>query len=248
MNRFVYLCFVLAFAATTHAQTFSCPSGTEDMLNYFLMAYPNRVDHHMGPGNANPIYSLVVPDLGTGFAPQGYFLWLKSVSGFPWDVKAFDTNYVYDRATELNWNDPLSFKRFNHDLPMSTRCVPIGQPGQTIKVSAANALYSFYSACTAYQSGKLGTVVNTISGPVTLNTGNLRNVRTRYFRYRYGCDVNYSHCTDMEVFSLGNQVGLFDWQHYVSKNGAWTKVQESVINNLTLGQTTASLPCTTSYQ
>ena len=48
-----------------------CPRGTEDMLNYFVMGYPNRVDHFMGPGNANPIYTAIDPELGSsGFGTQ----------------------------------------------------------------------------------------------------------------------------------------------------------------------------------
>lgn len=248
MKISLFLCLSMTLAVSCAAQTFTCPSGTEDMMTYFLMAYPNRVDHFVGPGNANPIYSAVVPELGSGYASQGYFLWLKSVNGYPWDIKAFDANYVYDRATELNWSDPQSFKRFNKDLPMSTRCVPVGMAGKTIKITSANAAYSFYASCSAYQTGQLKYVYNTISAPVTVNTGNLGNVPTRYFKYHYGCDSSYSNCSDMEVFSLGKQVGLFDWKHYVKKNGVWTKVQESVINNFTSGQTTPSLPCTTSYQ
>jgi hypothetical protein len=35
----------------------------------------------------NPIYSSISPDLQASFAPQGYFVWTKAVSGYPWDVK-----------------------------------------------------------------------------------------------------------------------------------------------------------------
>ena len=60
MYRFVVLfavaCICLVLAGSAGAQTFSCPAGTEDMLNYFVMNYPDRADYHMGPGNANPIY------------------------------------------------------------------------------------------------------------------------------------------------------------------------------------------------
>jgi len=52
--RFVVLfavaCICLVLAGSAGAQTFSCPAGTEDMLNYFVMNYPDRADYHMGPG------------------------------------------------------------------------------------------------------------------------------------------------------------------------------------------------------
>src|SRR5215475_8596016 len=59
----------------------SCPSGHEDMMNYFAMAYSNRLANYMGPGNANPIYTTVTPDLGSSFAITGQFLWIKSAVG-----------------------------------------------------------------------------------------------------------------------------------------------------------------------
>jgi len=99
------------------------------------MAYPNRVDQHMAPGNANPIYSSIVPDYANNtYGNSGYFIWTNSPSGYPWDVKTFDSNYIYDRSTELNWNDPTSFKRFNRDLLMSQRCLRTDQVGVTLKI------------------------------------------------------------------------------------------------------------------
>ena len=246
----VCICLLaLALSGAASAQTFSCPSGTEDMLNYFLMAYPNRVDHYMGPGNANPIYSSISPDLQSAFATQGYFVWTKSVNGYPWDVKAFDTNYVYDRSTELSWTDPTSFKRFNADLPMSPRCVSTNHSAPNIQIPPAQSAFTFYSNCTAYKTSNLGYVLNSLTKPTMLNTGgNLGQVRTRQFKYRYNCDASYSNCTDMEVFSLGYHIGLYDWKHYTAQSGSWVLQQESVINELSLGQTTRQFTCTNTYQ
>jgi hypothetical protein len=70
--------FCTCALAQSQAQTFSCPRRTEDILNYFVMAYPARVDQHMGPGNANPIYSSIVPDYGNNsYAATGYFMRLS---------------------------------------------------------------------------------------------------------------------------------------------------------------------------
>src|SRR5438445_1715846 len=87
--RFVVLfavaCICLVLAGSAGAQTFSCPTGTEDMMNYFVMKYPDRADYYMGPGNANPIYSAIFPDNGLSFATTGYFVWTKGANGYPWD-------------------------------------------------------------------------------------------------------------------------------------------------------------------
>ena len=247
MKALLVFCALLVCVGA-HAQTFSCPVGTEDMMNYFLMSYPNRVDKHMAPGNSNPAYSIMLPESGANYPAQGVFLWIKGANGYPWDVKTFDANYIYDRATELNWNDPTSFKRFITDLPMSPRCVGVNKAGGTIKIPPSQSAYSFYGSCQPYQSKNLSYVRNAISTPYNANVGNVGWVRTRDFRYRYACDSTYSNCKYMEVFSLGYGIGHYDWKYYTNQNGQWVLMKESIINQLALGQTTPSLPCTTSYQ
>jgi hypothetical protein len=68
------------------------------MINYFVMAYPARVDSFMAPGNANPIYTSIFPDDGTNnYAASGYFVWTKSPVGYPWDIKTFTYEYICDQ-------------------------------------------------------------------------------------------------------------------------------------------------------
>ena len=219
------------------------------MLTYFVMAYPARVDQHMGPGNANPIYSSIVPDYGSNmYAASGYFVWTKSLSGYPWDIKTYDSNFIYDRSTELGWSDATSFKRFNLDLPMSQRCVRAGQPGTTIKVPAFGTQYQSYTQCAPYLTQSLGYVINSISAPISTNVGNVGPTKTRLFTYKYSCDGNYANCQFMEVYSLGLGIGLFDWKYYVSNRGQFVLQQESIINQKQGGQTTPALACGSSYQ
>lgn len=243
------LCFALGITTlAAHAQTFSCPAGSEDMLNYFVMAYPARNSNFMGPGNSNPVYSTIVPELGTSFADSGYFVWTKSSAGYPWDVKAFDEDYIYDRTTELNWNDPTSFKRFNIDLPLSRRCIATSS-GTTIRVISASTYYSSYETCQSYLTQDLGYVKNVISAPAYVQTnGNLGVVKTRQLNYSYGCNSNYANCTDVEVFSMGYQIGLYEWQHFQNHGGKWSMAQESDINEYDSGAATPYLPCSDSYQ
>lgn len=218
-------------------------------MNYFTMGDPARLNYFMAPGNANPIYTSIFPDLGANFAATGYFVWTKSSIGYPWDIKYFDQNFVYDRTTELSWTDPTTFRRFDSDLPMSQRCVRIGKAGATIKIASTSSNYSSYANCQRSTTQNLGYIVNSISAPVSVNTnGNLGTVSTRYFTYKYSCDSNYGNCAYKEVFSLGYQVGLYDWKYYTSQAGKFVLAQESIINQLTSGAATPYLPCSTSYQ
>jgi len=218
------------------------------MMNYFTMAYPNRLTNHMGPGNANPIYTTVTPDLGSSFATTGQFLWVKSSVGFPWDIKVYDSKYIYDRTTELSWSDATAFKRFNIDLPMSRRCVPINDGGGQIKIPSSNTNYTSYGSCLPVKTQNLGYVINTISRPATYNIGNIGPVKTRAFTYKYSCDSTYANCAYQEIFSLGYGIGLYDWKYYVNQNGTFVFKQESLINKLDSGSATPYVPCTSAYQ
>ena len=248
------LILAAAFCLLAYSRLFSqtresCPSGTEDMLHYFTMGYPNRLSHFMGPGNANPIYTDITPDLGSNFATSGRFFWTKSSIGYPWDIKTFNSNYVKDRTTELSWTDPTSFKRFNIDLPMSKRCVPVKASGGSIKISSANTNYRFYGNCQPTKTQNLGYVMNTISPPTMVNAGgNLGSVKTRYFTYQYSCDSSYGNCAYKEVFSLGYGIGLYNWKYYVNQGGNFVLKKNSVINHLGSGSATPYLPCTSSYE
>jgi len=242
------LCFAISSASQAQ-QSFQCPKGTEDMLKYFVMAYPDRADHYMGPGNANPIYTTIDPELQSGYAAQGTFYWIKSASGYPWDVNTFDQNYVYHRATELKWLDPSTFKRQAQDMPLTPRCVSTRGGTPPIKLPPSRSTYSFYSNCQSYQTADLSYVVNTISKAAWVNTGgNLGTVKTRLLSYTYACNSSYSGCQYMEVFSLGQNVGLYDWKYYTAQNGNWVQKQESVINNFSVGHSTPYFACPNTYQ
>src|SRR5215470_12222762 len=230
-------------------QSFRCPKNSEDMMSYFVMGYPDRMDHYMGPGNANPIYSSIDPDLGTAFATSGTLILTKSASGYPWDVDTFDPNFIYFRSTELKWVDPTTFKRQGSDMPVSPRCVSTHGAGSPIQITPAKSSYSFYSNCQPYQTANLGYVSNSISKATNVNAGgNLGTVTTRYLTYKYACNSTYSSCSYMEVFSLGKNVGLYDWKYYTNQNGNWVLNQESVINNFSVGHSTPYFACPNTAQ
>jgi len=90
---------VLVLAGSSSAETFACPAGQVDVMNYFAMDQQRRPLQFMS-GSPNPIYTEVYPN--QDFATSGYWFWLKSPTAHGFDVKAFDHNYVYMRSTELN--------------------------------------------------------------------------------------------------------------------------------------------------
>lgn len=241
--RHLTVCLVLfsgTVSGTMSAQEFTCPAGQTDVMKYFVMAKDKRSGEFMS-GIKNSIYTHVFPD--QDFAQAGYWFWLKTPAGHGFDVKAYSKDYVFMRATELVWSDNTTFKRFNRDLAISARCVTEGQPGPEIKVRDTS--YQYYSSCTAYKQGHLGTAVNTLDAPALMDTGgNIGQVWTRVLHYRYNCNSDFQQCADEEQFYLANGYGEWQWKHY--KNG--TLVNSTAINNLSSGSTLATLPCTDSYK
>ena len=224
----------------TNAGNFSCPSGQEDVMQYFAMDKQSRETQFMN-GQPNAIYTEVFPD--QDFAPSGYWLWIKSASAHGFDVKSFDENYVYMRSTELTWSDNTTFKRFVHDLPIAARCVALNQPGPELQEPDTN--FQYFSSCQPYKSSHLGTAVNDLDVPQLMDTGgNIGQVTTRVFHYHYDCDSSFQNCVNEEQFFLGKGIGEWQWKHY--QNGAFVKSE--LANSMATGVPTATLPCPHSYQ
>ena len=209
-------------------------------MQYFALGQQFRSSQFMN-GQPNPIYTQVYPN--QDFAPSGYWFWLKSATAHGFDVKAFDQNYVSIRTTELTWSDNTTFKRFVSDLPISARCVAVNQAGPQIQV--ANTTFQYFASCSAYKSSQVGTSLNDLDAPALLEAGgNIGQVSTRILHYRYNCDTSFQNCGDEEQFFLAKGLGLWQWVHYQS--GA--VVKSSLMNELTQGAATATLPCANSYE
>jgi hypothetical protein len=223
-------------------QTFSCPSGEEDVMQYFVLSKQQRDSEFMN-GQPNPLYTEVFPD--QDFTAGGYWFWLKSTSAHGFDVDAFDKNYVYLRSTELAWTDNTTFKRKHQDVPIAARCVEPDAPGPEIQV--ANTQIDWYASCAQYKSTFLGTIVNDLDAPVLIDTGgNIGQVMTRVLHYRYNCDGNFQNCGDEEQFFLGRGYGQWRWKHF--QDGATTPAQVTLLRNIEPGSPTSALPCPQSYE
>ena len=210
------------------------------MMKYFAMSHDNRA-HHFLEGQPNPLFTKVFPD--SDFAATGYWFWLKSPRAHGFDVKSFDETYIYMRATELEWKDNTTFKRFERDLPIAARCVSEGQSGPEITV--ADTRFQYFASCRPYKSSKLDRAVNDLDAPVLMDAGgNLGNVWTRILHYHYNCDGQFQHCKNEEQFYLGKGYGLWQWKHY--KNGELLK--SALMNDFETGTVQATLPCEESYR
>jgi hypothetical protein len=224
--------------ATRPAQaetTMACPDGTYDMLDWMTLDSSLRSSYHLA-GNANPLYT----NMGSG-----KFYWTKGANGTPWDIQLYDDNYIYLWITELNWNNPQTFKKFagNTNMPLVPRCAKAGFPGSAIRVP--NTSYQTYSDCTHYITQNLKQGINQVWGPYWISLGGAlpSKLKVLVASYRYNCDVNYANCNDKEEYYLAQKYGLVQWAHYSLVSGAYQIQQKTVFNQLTSGTTTPNFPC-----
>jgi len=182
---------------------------TYDMLSWMTMRSDLSSTHHMA-GTANPLYTNKQSDR---------FYWTKTAAGFPWDIQLFDSKYVYLWVTELDWQNPRSFKAFHSaksgkfNLPLVPRYATAGYPGSSVKISDSS--YEIHSDCDKFTTKNLAHVINEVWGPYKESLGGQlpNNLETLVISYRYSCDANYSNCANKEEFHVAKPYGLVRWQH-----------------------------------
>lgn len=216
-------------------------SPTYDMLNWLMMRSDLSVNHHMA-GTANPLFTSLT---------ASRFYWTKTASGFPWDIQLYDKNYVYLSVTELDWQNPRTFKVFHspklgkYNLPFVPRYAKPGYPGSSIKIS--DSTYEIHSDCNTFVTKSLGHVINEVWGPYKESLGGQlpNNLETLVISYRYSCDATYSNCKNKEEFHLAKPYGLVKWQHQaLGAEGTYDPPDHvTYFNKVASGQTTPVTAC-----
>ncbi len=211
-----------------------CSSSQYDMLYWFAMNSPWAQSYHL-TGNANPLYT---------YRSYDTLYWIKGASGYPWDVNPYDSNYIYQWATEYNWTDPTSYKAFRSTvtMPWAPRCVNKPASGvygtKLASVAVPSTPYTIHgSSCTASSYMNLGYVVNEVWGPTPMSLGGSlpNNALTLTFSYRDSCNSNYNNCQYKETYDLQRPYGLVRWTYYVLQNGQYVQQNQSVFNKLVSG-------------
>jgi hypothetical protein len=75
--------------------------------------------------------------------------------GYPADVDLFDTSYIYLWVTEIDWNNPYAYKKFNsnnsnYSFPFAPRCAVPGQTTIKIPEPSGNTVPTTTIPSTAY--------------------------------------------------------------------------------------------------
>ena len=208
-----------------------------DVLNYLCMADKavalpfNREQNNVGAWDVVNI----APD------PNGYGHWdrIKSPTGYPWDRKMFDENWVYDWITEFSGPgapapDPHTYKKFvmNHStdgkhfvdgLKMFPRYIDSAvnniPPTFTPK---AQTTYRVYSNCKwDGVTHDLGDVMQTLEGPFMIDHGGTIGVQlTLIHKYFYNGTNGVYKTVEENLYALN--YGWLRWScQQLSANGCY---------------------------
>jgi hypothetical protein len=158
--------------------------------------------------------------------------------GYPWDVNNYDSSYIYLWITELNWQDPWSFKPFSEStVQLAPRCAVPGNAVQWMDSSQSTftlhpnpvppSNYEYNSTdCTQRSTTEnLGwvqtSVGSTLTGQFTLtdqtNNNNPIPLTLLPVTYLYNCQSkNAGNCGSKEEFDYGidsskNSYGWVQW-------------------------------------
>ena len=159
-----------------------------DVLGFLAMP-----DESAGLAYSRQHYSLGnALDIITPIDSSGYGQWkhIKNPRGWPWDLKLYDNNYIYDWITEgpHGWSDdpaigPKSFKKFvqNHMSPqgamadgliMFPRFIDTLSNSFERSTRPAQNQYIIFENCLATSPAQsLGPITQRLAGPYLLNHG-----------------------------------------------------------------------------
>jgi hypothetical protein len=238
MKRVNVLLAICSFtiALVVPASASPCSSTQYDMMSWFEMGSSWSTEYHL-TNNNNPLYTY----------RGNPFYWEKGLHypgpvGYPWDVNYYDNNYIYQWATEYNWNDPTSYKAFDNPIPWSPRCVNKPAAGvygsKLATITLASTPYTIYeSNCAASSKMNLGYVVNEIWGPTPMSLGGSlpNNTLTLTLSYRYDCDSSFDNCHYKETFDFQRPFGLVQWTYYKWLNGQYVQQNYTRYNHLASG-------------
>ena len=214
-----------------------------DMLDWMTM---DPFGSHMS-GTGTPMWTVMD-------SAHGKFYWVKSPKGYPWDVKSFDSNFIYDTITEVSWSDPQTFKRHigpnGKGYPITPRFVPY-VPGAaptklwTITIPPSSTNFEIHSSCSQYRMSNLGYAKTEIWGPFYESLGGdlPPNTETLHLNWLWSCDSSYNNCKVKERFTLMRAYGSVKWENYKLSSGQYVLQQASLRNVASLGITSAVHPC-----
>lgn len=158
---------------------------------------------------------------------QAKLYYVKNPQGYPWDINLYDSSYIYQWVTELNWTDPASCKKFNNgsqnsssDLSMrwAARCAAPGGDNSSFWNPPPPSLpnntnyYTYVDQVLQPNPQNLGYSLLELKATGTITITDHRanppvafSITTLPLQYTYSCSVsqNVNSCKYREVDEYG---------------------------------------------
>lgn len=170
-----------------------------DVLDYIAMADESKkLGFSRQTHNLDGAYDFIEPiNPKTG---QGKWNHIKSSRGYPWDIKLFDGNFIYDWLTEWKWDDPTSYKKFVRNRVVSNvfvdglLCMPrhlnegFNAPPSLFTPSEKSSYWIYPGNCISDKKVHyLGDVYQYLHGPYFVdNGGDIGFCQTLFHTYIWG--------------------------------------------------------------
>jgi len=160
-------------------------------------------------------------------------IYMKTQKGWPWDVKSYDANWIYDWITEADWTDPHDFKE---NVPKMIMCPRIWDGNNGWTRSDGPVPVKFHKNCQIITTGSNSPTFS-LKGPYPYNfgggVGTLQTIRLDYMWSPH----------DLEQLYLTLQHGWVLWVYKKLINAHWQIQQYSNHNWVVTGTVAPVFPC-----
>jgi hypothetical protein len=202
--------------------TITCPDGYWDTLSIMAMDQGLNANYHLEGQKMDGSAAYKFTNWLQGKNEVQY---LKTPTGYPWDIFLYDSNFVYHWITEVTWADPSNDYKINRNasgsnlsFPWISRCAIPAQSAFWVQPPGKNPTnntgFYQYKSCQldnsipepdnvgwAYMEVK-ATGTDTITDH-RATPAQTSNVTTLPLQYTYNCSVeDTTKCTSREVFTF----------------------------------------------
>lgn len=137
-----------------------------DMLDWMIFHSDELGSFHLEAPD-HPSYSVILESGAPSLRHPNRLCFIKSSKGFPYDIRVYDDEFIYDWITELSWTDYKQYKRFLQPVPIAKRMMSVGDILPTIK----NFTYYEIHDNIKNAISNLGDIKYELEGPLTISLG-----------------------------------------------------------------------------
>lgn len=223
-----------------------------DVLSFLAMA-----DQSLGLPFARQTNSLSGTfDIVTLPDSSGYGQWkhVKNPQGWPWDLKLYDNEFIYDWVTGDDAHPgPRNFKKFvgNHlnaddtwadGLIMFPRWVDSANETYQITIPASQATYATVSNCTLIDIKSLGVITQRLHGPFLIDHGGDVGPQPTLI-HQYDWSNNGVLTREENYYALHYGWTAWKLQTLNVATGMYVPVKATISNTLAKGTPVIDFPC-----